>query len=153
MYRFPAMQSTTYLFLYLKCKCNCTITVYIIGAYWCISTIAIDIIGACWLKTKNNITLSGDFLNLIEKSQKQRQDIHDRSLSWLGIGTSIKSGGDKLVLQNKPPLITPTLTFYWMSCFVVLQRRSVMVLNSTFNSISIISLRSVLLVEGPGVPG
>ena len=30
--------------------------------------------------------------------------IHDRSLSWLGTGTSIKSGGVKLVLwaQNSP---------------------------------------------------
>ena len=44
-----------------------------------------------------------------KKSQEQMQNtpkthIHDRSLSWLGTGTSIKSGGVKLVLwaQNSP---------------------------------------------------
>jgi hypothetical protein len=38
-----------------------------------------------------------------DKIDTPSTQIHDRSLSWLGTGTSIKSGGVKLVLltQNK----------------------------------------------------
>jgi hypothetical protein len=58
---------------------------------------------------QKNTTLSEHFQNAIEKTvEKDKIDtpstqIHDRSLSWLGTGTSIKSGGVKLVLltQNK----------------------------------------------------
>ena len=52
-------------------------------------------------------TLSEQFQNQIEKTvEKDKIDtsntqIHDRSLSWLGTGTSVKSGGVKLVLWYK----------------------------------------------------
>ena len=55
--------------------------------------------------------------------------IHDRSLSWLGTGTTINSDGDKL------------------EEFVCL-----MVLNATFNNISVISMWLGLLVEENGGP-
>ena len=55
---------------------------------------------------KKNTALSEQFQNLIEKSQKEAKSIpqtqiHDRLLSWLGTGTSIKSGGIKLVLWDQ----------------------------------------------------
>ena len=40
-----------------------------------------------------------------------------------------------------------------MNCFVKLIRVRVMVFNATFNTMSVISWRSVLLVEETGVPG
>ena len=44
-------------------------------------------------KTKHT-TLSEQFKRL-QKNRRGKFDIHDRSLSWLGTGTSIKSGGAK----------------------------------------------------------
>jgi hypothetical protein len=55
------------------------------------------------IKIKNTLLLL-QFQNPIEKLHKQpkfhtlNKHIHDRSLSWLGTGTSIKSGGVKIVL-------------------------------------------------------
>ena len=54
-------------------------------------------------KYTKNITLSEQVQTPIEKSWKEIVDnhniqIHDHSISWLGTGTSIKSGGVKLVL-------------------------------------------------------
>jgi hypothetical protein len=49
---------------------------------------------------EKKITLSEQLQNLIESSCRQRQNdisntqIHDRSLSWLRTGSSIKNGGD-----------------------------------------------------------
>jgi len=40
--------------------------------------------------------------------------IHDRSLSWLGTGTSIKSGGVKLVLWTQT---SPLSAMIWSSVF------------------------------------
>jgi hypothetical protein len=48
------------------------------------------------LKNKNTIP-SEQLQNPMEKSKPFTQ-IHDRSLFWLGTGTSIESGGVKLVL-------------------------------------------------------
>jgi len=61
------------------------------------------------MKSKN-ITLLEQFQILLEKSYREAESIsltHDRSFSRLGTGTSIKSGGVKLVLwaQIKRPHI------------------------------------------------
>ena len=55
-------------------------------------------------KKQQNITLSEQCKKPIAKSDKESKNwypithIHDRSISWLGTDTSIKSGGVKLSL-------------------------------------------------------
>ena len=56
-------------------------------------------------KIQKNTTMSQQFRNPIEKSQKEVKptpliQIHDGSLSWLGTGISIKGGGIKLVIYT-----------------------------------------------------
>jgi hypothetical protein len=53
----------------------------------------------------NNIKLSEQFQNPFEQLQNEAKSIplthiHDRSLSWLGTGTVIKSGGFELVVKR-----------------------------------------------------
>ena len=45
-------------------------------------------------------TIQKSNLKIVErgKNDPPNKQIHDRSISWLGTGTSIKSGGVKLVL-------------------------------------------------------
>ena len=58
-----------------------------------------------WYYKIKNTTLSEQFQNPIEKSQKEAKSIPltnkqyiTGSLSWVGTGSSIKSGGVKIVL-------------------------------------------------------
>jgi hypothetical protein len=49
------------------------------------------------------VVIGTDFIGSYKSVERDKIDtpniqVHDRSLSWLGTDTSIKSGGDKLVL-------------------------------------------------------
>ena len=48
--------------------------------------------------------------------------IHNRSLSWLGTGTSIKCGGVKLVLWAQAPSVKNIICskFFFAECYVFL---------------------------------
>ena len=77
------------------------------------------------MKNKNTIP-SEQLQNPMEKSKPFTQ-IHDRSLFWLGTGTSIESGGVKLVLWAQS---TPLSEMMWScKCFLHVSKMSTFTYN------------------------
>ena len=120
------------------------------------------------MKNKNAL-LSEQFQNHRKMQNRYpcSTQIHDRSLSWLGTGTSMYILRNSLVLpqqgkhtplqKGRPSVLRnksnaqPVYREHYVSCSILCVW--VVVLNVAFNNISAISWPLVLLVEESGVSG